>query len=567
MPNLLRRLSESNPPTLRQWSPSSKESTLEDMLEDCGAAEMSQKTSHGDTALHLLVKGCLNRVYFPDRKGTFRKDGRCQVGKRADYLSAALPALLQAGCNPRQRDRAGRSVPQLLTEGLDDRYSEGGARALREEGRERDAEGWARMRKAIKRAQAECRKPWPQQQQPQPRQEQGQRKRGAAAKAQRQGQRAASEDEEEETSAEESDSEEDEEEGDGDDDSSEEQEMGTSSSDADAGVDDDSDDNSGSGDSDDDNEESEEEEEEEEERGTHATATTGKPKKRTWSDDDEDEDSSSGSSGSEEEEEKLRGPAAHSTPPRASLAAAAATPAAVPGAPHKRARRPAATGAAATASDDDDEEEEEEQRRRLTEVPAEDMDAMCERRDTFCDQPELLKQLLQWQLVRPICSEGQPLSVLAAAASRWSEAKAKDRADAGAAKVDALARDALPPYDEQGRRQFPKTDHHLDAAVAAAFRSGYQPALRPVQGPVTEARKRQAEQATMPFGEHAGKLLKELSPDYLEWTCTPSLRFWSLHEGGWKRRQKRLLLEHLQVLGRLRCNTETGRVEPVGRRG
>ena len=84
------------------------------------------------------------------------------------------------------------------------------------------------------------------------------------------------------------------------------------------------------------------------------------------------------------------------------------------------------------------------------------------------------------------------------------------------------------------------------------YLSGYGPVWR--VAPATAEEEQEAAVATMAFGMHQGKLLTEVPPSYIEWTChTP--HFWHLEEYG-----KRVLLRHLEVLGRVGYTADEGRV-------
>ncbi|KAG2431227.1 hypothetical protein HXX76_009755 [Chlamydomonas incerta] len=109
------------------------------MLQAGGKSLLRQKTDRGDTALHMM--GAV-------------ADGARRDRQRARYLDAALPALLRAGFKANVTDAKGRTVVQLLRQGLEGRYSEERLAALREADRCQDAAGLARMRRAIRRALA-----------------------------------------------------------------------------------------------------------------------------------------------------------------------------------------------------------------------------------------------------------------------------------------------------------------------------------------------------------------------------------------------------------------------------
>ncbi|KAG2437032.1 hypothetical protein HYH02_011295 [Chlamydomonas schloesseri] len=94
----------------------------------------------------------------------------------------------------------------------------------------------------------------------------------------------------------------------------------------------------------------------------------------------------------------------------------------------------------------------------------------------------------------------------------------------------------------------PVTEHEYD--------SGYQPVWR--VAPATPEEKAAAEAATMEWGKHEGDLLSELPSDYIGWMCNIAEGFWDLDQA-----RKRKLLRHLEVLGRVRY-TEEGRVVRAG---
>ena len=166
---------------------------------------------------------------------------------------------------------------------------------------------------------------------------------------------------------------------------------------------------------------------------------------------------------------------------------------------------------------------------RVTELPFEFTSWMCRQPGLFVGRPETLRQLLVWRVVRPVAPAGLPLTPIAAAAARWSDQEAAAAAEAALA---AAAEDA-----------------------AKTYVTGYEPVWRPQ--PATEAELCEARAAEHEFGtRYFGCRLSCLPHSYLEWMCAGHVQFWDLSQPS-----KRLLLRRLEVLGRLRYDTETGRVE------
>ncbi|PNW73481.1 hypothetical protein CHLRE_14g633450v5 [Chlamydomonas reinhardtii] len=159
---LLFRLSSRFPPVPRlAGDPSKRHAALDDLFTLPGL-DKETTTPYGDTAVHIVVKRCLKGSYFPDKQevhnGQVLVAGRrCRDACRADYLSAALPALLQAGFDPNTPDAKGRTVAELLRVGLrDGRYSEDCWELLREAGREEEAEGLERLHAAMQHCLQLC---------------------------------------------------------------------------------------------------------------------------------------------------------------------------------------------------------------------------------------------------------------------------------------------------------------------------------------------------------------------------------------------------------------------------
>eukprot|EP00198_Chlamydomonas_reinhardtii_P003412 XP_001692748.1 predicted protein [Chlamydomonas reinhardtii] len=124
----------------------------------------------------------------------------------------------------------------------------------------------------------------------------------------------------------------------------------------------------------------------------------------------------------------------------------------------------------------------------------------------------------------------------------------------GASKVQQ----ARPAAD--GACQHSRRARYLRRALPVLLQAGFDPNTPDAKGrtaPATEAELCEARAAEHEFGtRYFGCRLSCLPHSYLEWMCAGHVQFWDLSQPS-----KRLLLRRLEVLGRLRYDTETGRVE------
>ncbi|PNW81368.1 hypothetical protein CHLRE_07g353100v5 [Chlamydomonas reinhardtii] len=76
-------------------------------------------TNAGETAMHMMVQGCLARRFFPDPsvEEAQAADGSRRDCERAEYLAGAMGAMLEAGLDAHAPDAHGTSVVQLLRAG------------------------------------------------------------------------------------------------------------------------------------------------------------------------------------------------------------------------------------------------------------------------------------------------------------------------------------------------------------------------------------------------------------------------------------------------------------------